>query len=407
MLCIYLKPCYSQIAPYLSLDTLLIQIENNYPLIVQYQYSIQALEARAEGSRSWMPPTFSAGFMRFPYMLENVKMKNDPMNQAGIGFSLEQMLPNKSKLDAKSGYLNSLAAIQRSKSDWTKNEFNREAKILYYYRFINERKQEVVNENKELLDLLITTSEAKFSTNQSQLQSIYKAKARLAELNNMEYMLRSMIAESNIGLNILMVQDPNSSFEIDSLISPKNYVLTLKDTVGISTRSDILVMSKSIESMQLEQEIMKVGNRPDFGIRAEHMQMFGMPNQWSIMGMMTIPAPWSTKMYTSETKAMGFQIQAMELEKQTMELMAKRMTAEKLSMLSYETQQYENFQNSILPAFENNLQANLVAYKQNTGDFFVLIEAWEMLLMKQMEMYDILFKILKLEAEYEYEKEIK
>jgi hypothetical protein len=34
--------------------------------------------------------------------------------------------------------------------------------------------------------------------------------------------------------------------------------------------------------------------------------------------------PWSSKMYSSETKSMGFQIQSMEQEKQTMELMATK-----------------------------------------------------------------------------------
>ena len=87
--------------------------------------------------------------------------------------------------------------------------------------------------------------------------------------------------------------------------------------------------------------------------------------------------------------------------------MAKRMLTEKLTMLNYETGQYKNYRSEIIPAFENNLQANLLAYKQNTGDFFILLDAWEMLLMKKMEMYDRLFNILKFEAEYEYEREIR
>jgi hypothetical protein len=112
-------------------------------------------------------------------------------------------------------------------------------------------------------------------------------------------------------------------------------------------------------------------------------------------------------MYRSETKSIGFQIQTMEQEKLRMELMAKRMLSEKLAMLNYENEQYQSYIKNIIPAYENNLQANLLAYKQNTGDFFVLLDAWEMLLMKKLEMYDRLFNILKLEAEYEYEREIK
>lgn len=406
--CLAIFSIYGQDTTRISLDTLLHRIETNYPAILQYQQNVQSWQAKAQGAKSWMPPTFSTGVMNFPYNLSMVKEKNDPMNWAGIAFSIEQMIPNQTKLNAKRDYINSLAEVEKSKSDWTKNELRREAKILYYNRFVNQQKQKTVSESEEVLNLLLTTAEAKFSSNQSQLQTLYKVKARLAELKNMQYMLSGLIAESNIGLNILMVRDVNTPFEIDTLIQPRNYSLATTDTANITNRSDITALSKYIQSMKLEQKVMKVGVRPDFGVRAQHMQMFGMPSQWSIMGMMTIPiVPWSSKMYSSEVKSMGFQIQSMELEKQTMQLMASRMLTEKLTMLSYENGQYQNYSQQIIPAYENNMQANLLAFKQNTGDLFVLLDAWEMLLMKKLEMYDRLFNILKLEAEYEYEREIK
>ena len=406
--CLAIFNIYGQDTTRISLDTLLQRIETNYPTILQYQQNIQSWQAKAQGAKSWMPPTFSTGVMNFPYNLSMVKEKNDPMNWAGIAFSIEQMIPNQTKLNAKRDYINSLAEVEKSKSDWTKNELRREAKILYYNRFVNQQKQKTLSESEEVLNLLLTTAEAKFSSNQSQLQTLYKAKARLAELKNMQYMLSGLIAESNIGLNILMVRDVNTPFEIDTLIQPRNYSLATTDTADITNRSDITALTKYIQSMKLEQKVMKVGVRPDFGVRAEHMQMLGMPSQWSIMGMMTLPiVPWASKMYRSETKSIGLQIQSMEQEKQTMQLMATRMSAEKLTMLNYENAQYQSYTKNIIPAYENNLQANLLAFKQNTGDFFVLLDAWEMLLMKKLEAYDKLFNILKLEAEYEYEKEIR
>jgi outer membrane protein, heavy metal efflux system len=408
LFCLCFSAIQAQDTTYISLEKLLHQIETNYPSIIQYQYNIQSIQAKADGAKSWMPPTFSTGIMRFPYNFSMISEKNNPMNQAGVAFSLEQMIPNLSKLNAKKSYINSLAEIEKSKSEWTKNELRREAKILYYNRYVTEKKQLILKDSEEILQLLITTSEEKFSNNQSQLQTIYKAKARLAELNNMLLMLDGAIAESNIGLNILMVRDVNTTFQIDTLIAPVNYSFSIADTSGVSTRSDITALSNYIQSMKLEQRVMKIGVRPDFGVRAEHMQMFGMPNQWSVMGMMTIPiVPWASKMYRSETKSIGFQIQSMQQEKQTMELMAKRMLSEKLAMLNYENAQYQSYTKNIIPAYENNMQANILAYKQNTGDFFVLLDAWEMLLMKKLEAYDKLFNILKLEAEYEYEKEIK
>lgn len=398
----------AQDSTHLGLNDLLLQIETNYPTIIQFQYKIQALEAMAEGAKAWMPPTFSAGTMQMPFNPMMAFEKNNPMNQAGIGFAIEQMIPNPSKLNAKKDFILSQVAIEKSKSTWTQNELRKAAKILYYNRYTIENKQTIVAESEDLLNLLITIAEAQFSNNQSELQTIYKAKAQLAELRNMQFMLHSMVAESNIGLNTLLLRDVQTIFEIDSLLQPKYAPDTLNNNNDISSRSDILTMSNSIESMKLEQKMAKLGNQPEFGIRVETMAMFGMPSQWSVMGMVSIPiVPWSAKMYKSETKSIGFEIQAMEQEKESMELMAKRMLAEKIILLKYEIEQYKNYKNEIIPAYENNLQANLLAYKQNTGDFFGLLDAWQMILMKKIEMSDKLFNILKLEAEYEYEKEIK
>src|SRR5690606_19680069 len=138
-LLICLHQIQAQDTTHISLEKLLQQVETNYPSIIQYQYNIQSLQAKADGARSWMPPTFSTGIMRFPYNFSMINEKNDPMNQAGVAFSLEQMIPNTSKLNAKKNYINSLAEIEKSKSEWTKNELRREAKILYYNRYVAEK----------------------------------------------------------------------------------------------------------------------------------------------------------------------------------------------------------------------------------------------------------------------------
>ena len=76
---LFLSACcvHAQDSTYISLEKLLQQVETNYPSIIQYQYSIQALQAKTEGAKSWMPPTFSTGFMRFPYNMMMLKVAPD------------------------------------------------------------------------------------------------------------------------------------------------------------------------------------------------------------------------------------------------------------------------------------------------------------------------------------------
>ncbi|MDO1449229.1 TolC family protein [Rhodocytophaga aerolata] len=388
---------------HVSLAELLERVETTYPDITKYEANLKAAQARVEGARSWMPPTFSAGLNRIPYNVSIMQNEMDPMNQAGLMFSLEQMIPNPAKLNAKENYYRSLGQIQQKNADWAKNSYRAQAKVFYYNRYINEKRLAIIGESEELLGLFISTAENRYAYNQSELSNIYTLKARLEEVKNMRLMAEAGIAESTIGINTLLNRDPDLTFSIDTVMKAKEYV-NISAVTAAQNRADIEAMESSIASMQLNREVMAAGRKPDFGVRVEHMQMFGMPNQFSLMGMVTIPiVPWSSGMYKSEVKSMNFEIEAMQKEKEGMQLMAGRMISEKLTMLKYEKAQLKNYQENIIPAFRKSLDVNFIAYRQNTGSFASLMDAWDMLLMKQLEKLDKEGNVLKLEAEYEYE----
>ncbi len=400
-------PLYAQDTVRLSLEQIISKVETEYPLVLQYDSRIKSLESKVEGSKSWMPPTFSAGLNSFPYQLEMIKLKDDPMNWAAIMFSAEQMIPNAAKLRAKGGYYSSLKDVQQNNAEWTKNILRSQVRALYYQRLVAERKLELIGESRELLNLFITISESRYTINQADLSTIFKAKAKLKELKNMESMVNAEISESNIGLNTLLNRPTDTPFEIEAEVALKNYdsITLVQDTSSVQ-RSDITSMTNSIRSMEMNQKWMATGSKPDFGLRVSHMTMLGMPDQFTIMGMITIPiVPWSSKMYKTEVQSMSYEIQAMNREKENMKLMSTRMINEKLSMLKYEKEQFVNYESDIIPSYRKNMEANLVAYKQNTGNFFVLLDAWEMLLMKRWEQLDKLKALLRLQTEYEYETE--
>lgn len=388
----------------LSLQDLIQEVETTFPEVLKYEERVNSFKAKAEGATAWMPPTFSTGMSRFPYTLQGMN-EDGPMNQAALMFSFSQMIPNPNKTHAKSDYYNSLGKIEIEQAEWTKNELRTIARKFYYQRYVAEQKLKVIKESEELLTLLINAAESRYTYNKSDLGSIFKAKAKLEEFNNMRLMEESRIAESNIAINTLLNRDIYATFQIDSMLSLSIYPSVLvEDTLF---RSDISAMQSMIDAMEKEKIYMRSFAKPDFGIEVQHMQMFGMPEQFSVMGMITIPiVPWSSGMYKSDVKAMEYGIIAGNLEIQSMELMVKQMKAEKLTMFHFVSEQYTNFQSIVIPAFEENLNVNLLAFQENTGDFFVLLDAWEMLLMKKMEGLDLLHRAFQLQTEYEYQAEI-
>ncbi|CAN5279582.1 hypothetical protein BH09BAC5_BH09BAC5_24650 [soil metagenome] len=388
----------------LSLDAILVRMDTSYPALLQFNQKLNAISSRADGSRSWMPPTVSVGMNNFGYK-PSMWGDQSPMNRAGIMISVEQMFPNPLKQDAKYNAIKSLSAPLQYDSAWLKNNLRSKAKYFYYEKYIAEKKLDVLTQSEELLDMLIGIAENRYAVNQSDLSTVFKAKARRAELTNMEAMLNARMDESDIGLNTLMNRDISTKFNIDKTIKPVNYIIPFAYD-SLSNRSDIKAMDAEIFSMRQQQTYMKTETKPEFGLQVSHMQMLGMPSQFSVMGMMVFPiAPWSSGMYKSDIVAMDYEIKSMQLEKENMQLMARQMTGEKYTMLKYETIQLNNYDSLIIPAYQNNYDAAFLAYKNNTGNFFVLLDAWDMLLMKKMESLDQLNKVLLLQAQYEYELE--
>lgn len=393
----------------LSLQNIFTEIDKSWPQLRFYESKINSIRALAAGARAWMPPTVSVALDRFPYRLSMIK-EMIPDNQAGMMFSLQQMIANPARLNSKRNYLLSLENVQRNDLEWQKNTLHFTARLYYYRRYTAEQKLKLINEYKELLNLLIKTAKDKYAYNQADLGTIFKAEASLSELSNMKSMELSQIAESNIGLNTLMDRLVNLPFSIDTLLAPIDYSNNYLASIDTSQlgRNDILAVESNIRSMALNRKWMSQGAKPDFGIQLTHANMYGMPDQFSIMGMVTIPiVPWSSKMYKSEVRSMGFEIEAMQKEKSAMQLMASQMIREKISMLMYEKQQLDNYDTNVLPSYRRNLETNLLAYQQNTGNFFVLLDAWNMLLMKQLERIDKLGQVFRLQSEYEYQSEIK
>jgi outer membrane protein, heavy metal efflux system len=265
----------------------------------------------------------------------------------------------------------------------------------------------VIEENKGLIKVMIKLSEVRYPYNQGNLSNIYKAQARLHEIENMELMTRSEIKQKNIGLNTLMNVPRGNEFRIDTTLLLREVIQDVDTSILSGARSDIRRIDQTIQVMRLNQGLESVQLKPDFGIRYEHMRVFGsMPNQFTLMGMISLPiAPWSSKMVKANIKAMNYEIEAMKKERETLLNEALGMLESMATEITTKKRQLQNYESKILPALRKNYQTTLLAYQENTGDLPVVIDAWEALNMAQMEYLNNLQQLLTMQVSYEKELE--
>ena len=75
--------------------------------------------------------------------------------------------------------------------------------------------------------------------------------------------------------------------------------------------------------------------------------------------------------------------------------------------LSNLNKQYNISEKNIIPSLRKNYDTAVLAWQNNTGDLFIVLDAWEALNMAQMDALDKLQSILNTQVEIEKQLEIK
>ncbi|MBK9327942.1 MAG: TolC family protein [Sphingobacteriales bacterium] len=398
------------VAQMLPLDTVLAIIKTNNPQLKMYEADIQSMDAAAKGAKSWMPPQVNTGFFMTPY---NAKMwKADDMNQ-GMGsymLGVTQMFPNAKKLKADYEYMSSMSSVEKENKNYTINQLNAAAKTSYYQWMVLNKKIKIANDNLLLLEYMIKSMEIRYQYNMDKLPTYYKAKSQYSELQNMIVMLQNDIAQKRIMLNTLMVRDKNNIFEVDTSYNLNELKYLLSDTTSLSlNRSDVKAIDKTITINQLKAKAEKTKLLPEFGVRYEHMFAFGkQPQQFSAMLMVNMPfMPWSSKMFKANANSYLLKNESLKWQKEMILNEATGMISGMSTELISLNKQYEITQNSIIPALRRNYETALITWQNNTGDLFVVLDAWEALNMAQMDALEKLQAILLTQVEIEKQLEIK
>lgn len=330
-------------------------------------------------------------------------------DKGSIMLSAEQDIPNPVKQRAKEKYMQSRAGIEQAAKDVTYNELRAQAKAAYYNWVVLEKQMDVLQDNERIMEFMLKLARIRYPYSQGKLGSIYKAEARLHEVKNMQLMTANQIEQQNVQLNILMNLPKDQKYKIDTTVTiPEPVILAIDTTELTGARSDVRQLDRTIESMRLNVQMEKLERLPDFRLRFDHMSPRDnmMPQQFTAMGMVSIPiAPWSSKMYKANTKAMNLEIQAMQREREAILNEAQGMARTMALELNTMRQQADNYNNRIIPAFKKNYDVTMLAYEQNNADLPLVIDAWESLNMAQMEYLKILQSLFQMVVSYEKEIE--
>lgn len=393
----------------LTLKSVLEQIELNNPQLKMYDAEIKSMDALAPGAYSWMSPQISAGTFMTPY---NPKMIFPSKTTDGMGsymVGISQMFPNKKQQSAQFDLMNTMSSVEKESKNYTLNQLQALGKANYYQRLVLNKKIKIAEENLEIIGYMIKSMEIRYQFSMDRLPDYYKAIAQKEELESMLVMLKNEEDQKRIILNTLMNRGKDLIFEVDSTYAFKNFELLIRDeSFLLENRSDLKALDKSKVLNDLKIEVEKTKYLPEFGVKYDKMISYGRsPWLFNLMGMMTIPMPWSTKMNAANINSLKIKNNAYDWQKKMIvnetQGMLNGMNRELVNL----TKQYKIANNSIIPALKKNYETALLSWQNNSGNLFEVLEAWEAMNMAQIDALDKLQNILVSQVEIEKQLEIK
>ncbi len=387
----------------MGMEEIIHAIDSSNPVAKIYEAQIRAMDEAAKGARSWMPTEFGTGLWMAPYNTGLWKKGAD--GTPGMGqymVSVQQMFPNKKKQDAEEAYMKGMSAADKERKKFSLNELYAAAKKDFYGWLFIKRKISLLDENKNLLELMLKDAEIKYRNSLDRMSAYYKAKAAVGNLLNNRIALDNEAAQKRIQLNTLMNRDKHAPFEIDTAFSINDFTALSVDTNHLINRSDIRAIDRDIALTALQQIAEKQKTKPEFGIRYENMLGFaGLPMQYTLMGMARIPIGRANRMSKATIESLKWKSEALAKQKEMLLNESSGMAAGTSEELDSKKRQVALFEENILPAVRKNYQVIQSGYQQNTEQLTALFEAWDSLNKASLEYLEILQQLTDLRVELE------
>jgi len=394
----------------ISINSILDSVQAGNPSLKMYDAEVRSLDEAAKGAKSWMAPEVGTGFFMTPYASRYRKSIDGAPGMGQYSVSVQQTIPNPKRLNADYNYMNSMSSVEKEKKGYTLNQLYADVKKNYYEWIVIKKQLLILDDNEKLLNYMIQSAEIRYKNGLEKINAYYKAKASLANVQNMRVMLENEITQKKYSINTLMNRNKTIDFDIDTSYILRDYqTMAFDTTLFVTNRSDIKAIENEMTINILKQETERTRLLPEFGFMFENMYGWAkQPALFTAQAMVKLPmARWSSKMNKANIESLKWKNESLKQQKQ---MIINESTGSAYGLradILNKKKQIKLYENNILPALRRNYQTYQLAYQQNTEELFQLFDAWETLNMTQLEYLKQLQDLLTMQVELERVLQIK
>ncbi|MDT0594664.1 TolC family protein [Glaciecola petra] len=391
----------SSIANELSLESAIAQAQNNDDWLKKSRLIESRFERLSEGASAMPDPTISVGLLNLP--TNGFAFDQEPMTQ--LKLSASQMFPRGDTLALKEQRYRMSATEQPYLRENRRQHIALQATTLWLQAFEASTNYRLVNDAKPLFNKLgdIVAASYASSVGKANQQDIIRAELELVKLNDRLIALESQkqVAVAKLS-QFLYTSDANATFG-QSWLSNKHNIQLPEHMPSITPHQNkalhkviatspheyyrlvhqhplMLASEQRVRTTAVDIDIAKQDYKAQYGINASYAMRDDTPEGQSRADFFSIGVSVSVPLFSSSAQdahvsAAKLHTEAIRTEKRLLmkELMASLQSAyvEYIGL----RERAQVYQHQILPQIQQQAQAALNAYTNDSGDFAEVVRA--------------------------------
>jgi outer membrane protein TolC len=378
-------PLWAQTQNDISLNELIQEALNNNPQLHSVRYQADAAKTQIKQVTSLDAPQVGIEFYQTPIQSFPIATKNSMETD----YFVQQMFPWPGKLSGMGKIAENNAAMKEQESKALDKKIIRDLKSAYYDLYLVQRKMEINEENKRIMQRIIDIALKQYEVGAGNQSDILRAQTELTKLTNESIVLEKERGITEAMINTLVSRPANQPLGRIADLEIHEVKLSFDPLVAMAedNRAELKAMGYNIEMFKSEHALAKREFYPDIMVRGMYKNMSNTSKDfWSLMIGFNVPiAFWSKNKYQGKVNEFGKHINHAEMEYQDTKNMIGNDIQNALVIMESSRKQADEIKRYLIPQAEATLDATLASYQSGKTSFIMTLDSYRMLLMAKLD----------------------
>ncbi|MBZ5582490.1 MAG: TolC family protein [Acidobacteriia bacterium] len=370
-----------------TLQVLTSEAMRNNPEIVAAQKSYEAARQRPTQESSLPDPMLSLGYVSVGNPLPAAGLGSQVQSNIGLMFSQEVPYPGKLKLRGQIAAKEAEAAFQQYQA--TQLGVISRLKQAYYRLQYAYAASDLLARNRDLLNKLVSVSEARYSVGKAAQQDVLKAQTQVSILETRLVKLEQQRAASEAEIGSILNRRPGSALGRTEPVNPKDFTVTLEELYAAAEHNSPMLgrERKMIERSELAVNSARKEYYPDVTLTGGYFNQGSMPPMYQFQASVKVPLYFWRKQRAGVNEQVDMLSQARRTFEATDQSLHYRIKDD-YTMAQASFKLTKLYAQTVVPQGNLALESSLSGYETGAVDFLSVITNYTTVLDYEMNYYD-------------------